>query len=63
MKRNIYFIFLLGIILLTALNIQSQTLPVTLHFRPDYTAFDTLRLSGTFNGWQNNLHEYNLVRS
>ena len=60
MKRNIYFIFLLGIILLTAPNIHSQTLPVTLHFKPDYTAFDTLRLSGTFNGWQNNLHEYNL---
>jgi cyclomaltodextrinase / maltogenic alpha-amylase / neopullulanase len=61
MRKKLHFIFLLGIILLPTSNVQSQTIPVTLHFKPDYTAFDTLRLSGTFNGWQNNLHEYNMT--
>ncbi len=61
MRRIFYFIFLFGVIFSFASIIRSQTLPVTLHFKPDYTGFDTLRLSGTFNGWQNNLHEYNLT--
>lgn len=61
MKKKLFFIFLLVAALFTPLNTKSQTLPVTLHFRPDYTAFDTLRLSGTFNGWQNNLYEYNMT--
>ncbi len=61
MRRIFYFIFMLGLPLLITSDIYSQTIPVTLHFKPDYTAFDTLRVSGTFNGWQNNLSEDNMT--
>ena len=61
MRKNFYFIFLIGFLFLFTSVVQSQTLPVTLHFTPDYTAFDTLRVSGTFNGWQNNLPEDNMT--
>ncbi len=61
MRKNFYFIFLTCLLLLISQTIQSQTLPVTLHFRPDYSGFDTLRVSGTFNGWQNNLPEDNMT--
>lgn len=31
----------------------AQNVPVTFHFKPEYTQFQILRLVGTFNGWNN----------
>jgi len=49
MKKILLAAFLL---LLTFIS-YSQTVPVTLHFKPEYTQFTTLRVAGTFNGWNN----------
>ncbi len=45
---------LLLFLLISALNVFPQTIPVTLHYKPIIDDFTTLRLVGNFNGWNNN---------
>lgn len=46
-------ITLFALIIFSQINILSQTVPVTFHFKPEYTDFQVLRIVGTFNGWNN----------
>ncbi|MDP3150787.1 MAG: alpha-amylase family glycosyl hydrolase [Ignavibacteria bacterium] len=46
---KIFFLLLF----ITVAEVLPQTVPVTFHFRPEYTQFQVLRLTGTFNGWKN----------
>ncbi len=46
-------VLLSAIFLLLPILTFSQAVPVTLHFKPDYTQFTILRVAGTFNGWNN----------
>ena len=39
--------------ILTICSITFAQVPVTFHYKPDYTEFQKLRLTGTFNGWNN----------
>lgn len=49
------FLSLLSIVFtLSFTQIFSQTVPVTLHYKPVIEEFTTLRLVGNFNGWNNN---------
>jgi len=50
--RSLLKIFFLFLVFLFA-DAFSQTVPVTFHFRPDYTQFKVLRVVGTFNNWNN----------
>ena len=40
-------------IFILSVELAAQSVPVTFHFRPTYTNFTTLRIVGTFNGWNN----------
>jgi len=46
---KIFFLFLF----VAMTNILPQTVPVTFHFKPDYTQFKVIRVVGTFNNWNN----------
>ena len=50
--NNLTKIFIISILMVY--NIFSQTVPVTLHYKPIISDFTTLRLVGNFNGWNNN---------
>ena len=45
-------IFLM-LLFVSVTNLFPQTVPVTFHFKPDYTQFKALRVVGTFNNWNN----------
>ncbi|MCX6151392.1 MAG: alpha-amylase family glycosyl hydrolase [Ignavibacteriales bacterium] len=46
-------LFTLGFIVSIISIASAQLVPVTFHFKPDYTQFTTLRIAGTFNNWNN----------
>jgi glycosidase len=48
MKITLLFNFIL-----VFCSITFAQVPVTFHYKPDYTEFQKLRLTGTFNGWNN----------
>ncbi|MFO7444886.1 MAG: hypothetical protein R6W90_00900, partial [Ignavibacteriaceae bacterium] len=52
--KKVFFISFLCILC----SITFAQVPVTFHFKPDYTEFTALRVAGTFNGWQNNDDNY-----
>lgn len=49
MKTGYAFCFLIVFIS----SVYAQDFPVTLHFKPEYKEFTTLRIAGSFNGWNN----------
>ena len=44
---KIFFLLLFGLVA----EILPQTVPITFHFKPEYTQFQVLRIAGTFSGW------------
>jgi len=44
---------ILSLLLVITSNLFSQTVPVTFHFKPDYTQFKAVRVVGSFNNWNN----------
>ncbi|MCK9209686.1 MAG: alpha-amylase family glycosyl hydrolase [Ignavibacteriaceae bacterium] len=51
MKVNTFSKIFLLFLFVAAADLFPQTVPVTFHFKPEYTQFKVLRVVGTFSGW------------
>ncbi|MFA4923998.1 MAG: glycogen-binding domain-containing protein, partial [Ignavibacteriaceae bacterium] len=54
---KIFFLLLFGLMA----DLFPQTVPVTFHYKPDYTQFKVLRIVGTFSGWNNADDNYKMT--